>query len=509
MKASITVVAVLFTGAVFLNSCSDRSKNSTAANLAAGRQLMQTHCGSCHQSVPPDMLSRDIWLNKVLPAMAPKLGVNVWQNNQYYVTLDTQESSALSYSDWMKIVRYFEEEAPKQLKLATPPVPLKTDWTVFELRKPKTGNPSIATTVLVAFDPYHSRIYSSDEGRSNVVLWNHNLEPFLTRHMEAPAVDVSIFRNKRGALREVFTTIGTMRAVNDWSGKVLSLSADSMSGTEKKIIASGLSRPVKAVPADFNNDGLRDWIVCSFGHNYGGLYLYEQESDHQFSRRTIREVPGTTDLEVGDFNGDGWPDLMVLFAHADEGIWMFVNDRNGGFTSERILQFSPVSGSTSFQLADFNRDGKPDILYTSGDNADYSAILKPYHGVYIYLNKGNFNYEQAYFYPVNGTTKAMAADFDLDGDLDMAAISFFADLKNNPAESFIFFEQNGNLNFIPHAVPVQEFGRWISMDVGDFEGDGDPDIVLGNYSGRFLNTESISDNWDTQLPFVLLENKTK
>ena len=39
-------------------------------------------------------------------------------------------------------------------------------------------------------------------------------------------------------------------------------------------------------------------------------------------------------------------------------------------------------------IGDFNKDGLKDIIYTCGDNADYSMVLKPYHGVYIFLNEG-------------------------------------------------------------------------------------------------------------------------
>ena len=81
--------------------------------------------------------------------------------------------------------------------------------------------------------------------------------------------------------------------------------------------------------------------------------------------------------------------------------------------------------------------------------------------------------------------KAIAADFDGDGDLDIATIAFFADMKNKPAEEFIYFEQDKPLSFKPHAIPVSKYGRWMSMDVADINNDGKPDIVLGNYSMGF------------------------
>jgi hypothetical protein len=195
----------------------------------------------------------------------------------------------------------------------------------------------------------------------------------------------------------------------------------------------------------------------------------------------------------------------------------FLNDQKGGFKEENILRFPPVYGSSSFQLTDMNKDGKLDIVYTAGDNSDYSRILKPYHGVYIYLNKGDLNggnskFEKSGFYPVHGATKVIAKDFDLDGDIDLATIAFFADFKDNPSESFIYFEQNSTRtfpDFTPHTLSLYQYGRWICMDAEDMDGDGDVDIVLGNYSKGFLNQENFKPNWNEHLPFVILENKVK
>lgn len=469
--------------------------------------LVQKKCGSCHLPVSPTLLDKDTWMNHILPAMAPKLGIGVYGGNQYYAA-GNQNKSATSFTDWMKIVRYYERSSPKKLKLAKTQAPLLKDWSIFSIKIPAKST-QVATTVMVAVDTFNNSLYTSEASTSNLYAWNKNLRLKNTYSFPSAVVGASFNTVSPGTTTGTFTSIGMIKPLDFPRGKVLQLKLGKNLDQVPDTVAATLPRPVRSVPADFNKDGLTDWAVCGFGHTQGGLYWYKQLPGHRYEKNIIREIPGATQVEAGDFNHDGWPDIMVLFAQADEGIWLFSNDRKGGFTTKNLIRFPPVFGSTSFQLIDFNHDGKLDILYTSGDNSDYSRILKPYHGVYIYLNQGDFRYKQSYFYPVNGCTKAAAADFDLDGDLDIAAIAFFADLKNKPEENFIYFEQTKPLRFSAHALPLQSLGRWICMDVNDLDKDGDADIVLGNYAEGFLNQSDIKPYWDEHLPFIVLNNNTR
>ncbi|HEY8971497.1 MAG TPA: VCBS repeat-containing protein, partial [Puia sp.] len=179
----------------------------------------------------------------------------------------------------------------------------------------------------------------------------------------------------------------------------------------------------------------------------------------------------------------------------------------GVFDQQEVLRFPPVYGSSYFELADFNQDGIPDILYTCGDNADYSQVLKPYHGVYIFINDGKNHFTQRYFFPINGCYKAMARDFDGDGDLDIATISFFADYVNQPEEGFVYLENEESFQFQPYSLPAARWGRWITMNTGDLDGDGREDILLGNFSvGPTLWKSTY--NWKEGPLFLLLRNRS-
>ena len=191
------------------------------------------------------------------------------------------------------------------------------------------------------------------------------------------------------------------------------------------------------------------------------------------------------------------PDIWVLFAQAQEGIFLFTNKGKGAegvpsggvpssgvshFDEKEILRFSPVHGSSYFEMTDLNNDGFKDILYTSGDNADYSThLLKNFHGVYGYLNDGKNGFKQQFFFPIHGCFKAIARDFDKDGDIDIATISYFPDIKNQPKEAFVYLENKGNLSFKPFTIKEANAGNWLVMDAADIDADGDEDIVLGNF----------------------------
>ena len=222
-------------------------------------------------------------------------------------------------------------------------------------------------------------------------------------------------------------------------------------------------------------------------------------------------MPGAIKAYTNDFNNDGMTDILVLMAQAREGIYLFINRGNGRFDSEEVLSFPAIYGSSYCELADFNKDGFTDILYTCGDNADYTGdALKNYHGVYVFLNDGNNHFKQNYFFPLHGCYKAMARDFDKDGDLDIAAISYFPDATNQPQESFVYLEQAGNFQFMPYTIKEFNEGKWLTMDAGDVDGDGDEDIVLGSLVPPY---EQQQQKWKKtakqKAALLLLENKLK
>jgi hypothetical protein len=252
--------------------------------------------------------------------------------------------------------------------------------------------------------------------------------------------------------------------------------------------------------------------VCQFGHNVGRLSAF-LKTGRTYREQLIDPVPGARRAIVRDCNADGRPDVLALLTQGDEQVAVYYNQPDGTYQKETLLRFPPVYGSSYVDLADMNRDGYVDIVYSNGDNADYSIIPKPYHGLHIFLNDGQFRFRKSWTYPMPGASMVLARDFDRDGDADLAAISFFPKLpstRQGSARSFVYVENRGGGRYQPRTWPGADAGRWLVMDAADADGDGDDDLVLGAY---FRGSKTDPAAWETywqqqRSGLVLLENQT-
>ena len=160
------------------------------------------------------------------------------------------------------------------------------------------------------------------------------------------------------------------------------------------------------------------------------------------------------------------------------------------------------------ELTDFNKDGHLDILLTNGDNWDLSRVKKNFHGVRIFMNNGSNQFAQTFFFPLYGTSKALARDFDDDGDLDIAAISFYDDL-DQPEQGFVYLKNNGNSNFEASTTPAAANGKWLTMEASDIDKDGDIDIVLGSFIYSIAEMMSLINRGVEHFPQLLLLTNIK
>ena len=188
-----------------------------------------------------------------------------------------------------------------------------------------------------------------------------------------------------------------------------------------------------------------------------------------------------------------------------------MNEGDGEFELRTVFESDSAYGHTFLELNDFNGDGLMDALVVNGDNVDSDPYntLKNYHGVRIYLNRGDLQFEEAFFYPMYGAFIARAADFDADGDLDIAAVSFYPDFTDPLRESFAYLENQGELEFLPFSDQELNNSRWMTMDIGDVDGDTDVDVILGGSYleiGLFGNPEKHEELVESGESVLILKN---
>ena len=162
-------------------------------------------------------------------------------------------------------------------------------------------------------------------------------------------------------------------------------------------------------------------------------------------------------------------------------------------------------------IADMNQDGLPDIITTNGDNADISYSLKRYHGIRIFQNEGTGTFKQVYFYPMYGASKVLAADFDKDGSIDLAVIAHFPNFSHENVENFMLFKGDKNkYYFKPLQFSKPLNGRLLTMDKMDIDGDGDEDLLIGNFIDMLTEAGDWYKKWIKEpQSWWILENKTR
>ena len=230
------------------------------------------------------------------------------------------------------------------------------------------------------------------------------------------------------------------------------------------------------------------------------LDFHKEETD---AAATLLARSGARQTILHDADKDGKLDVIALMAQSQEQIVLLKNLGDGKFSLQTLLSFSPLHGLSHMELKDMDGDGDHDLLVSNGDNWDFSPIRKPYHGVRIFLNDGQFKFKQAAFFPLPGASKAMAVDFDGDGDLDIAAISFYDD-PDDPIHGFLLLENKGGLQFDRHLLTAARTGKWLTMECADIDADGRTDIILGSYFHNPLEVTKMSMKGITDFPQLLI-----
>lgn len=401
----------------------------------------------------------------------------------------------VSEKDWKLIQEYYINQAPDTLNVEDNAAYAFSDQFNPEIIRFSWQEPLVTN---IAYDSTSKTLLVAS--RSNQLFYlGETLQVIDSIQTESP---VSSLYFRDGILYTA--EMGVMDPNDQLAGKVTKTTQEK----QRSVLIDSLQRPVFFTAQDFNNDKKEDIAIANFGNFKGNLTIYE-ETPSEMQQHVIHQQPGTRNFETRDVNQDGRMDIIALITQGDEHIALFINKGDFNFEKKVLLQFPPVYGSSYFEMADMNNDGYEDIIYSNGDNADYSIVLKPYHGVRIFLNNGKNEFKEKEFFPMHGASQVLTSDFDGDGDRDIIAIAFFPDFTQQYRNDILYFKNEGG-QFTPARIRGSEYGRWLTMTKADVDADGDDDVIIGALNFPGTVPSELFQTWKKSGPqLLLLKNKLR
>ncbi len=489
---------------IVLFSCSSSKKQEAVL-------LYENYCASCHIAPAIQSLPKHLWKNNVLPEMGARMGIRDTSYSPYKgLSFNEQEAwmktgiytlaPIITKAEWRSLKEYIIQEAPESLVMTKEEITNKRlhDFIPTPISfEVVTG----ARYSYLSVDGNSGHIELGDM-KGRLSLYDFIQDSLIFKgDFSRP---ITAYHKKKN--KEYITAVGNINPSELASGKIFIVK-----GNEVNAIPEIFHRPVQTVVDDLNKDGIDEILVSEFGHLTGKLTLLIQKDSLTFERRVLLAQPGVIQVVVRDMNGDDKQDIVALFSQGDESITIFFQENDLNFRTEKVIRFSPVYGSSWFELIDFDKDGDDDIITVHGDNADKTYIPKPYHGMRLHINDGNNHFKEKYFYPMNGATRVVSRDFDQDGDYDFGLLSTFPDYENKNEYSFIYLENKNAAGFVFEDFTFKEsnFARWLLMEAGDVDGDGDEDIVLSSFPYVFTPVPDERTNFwkEKSTDIMVLENQ--
>ncbi|MBC6993512.1 VCBS repeat-containing protein [Neolewinella lacunae] len=466
-------------------------------------ELVEGNCGSCHLRPDPAELPRGIWDSVVFPRMGYFVGIYPADVSRASLLGDAPAermrletanvfppTPKIDPADWQRIKDYYLSSAPLRL----PPTAFKAEETAsgFRVRYPAVFL-SPPSTSWVRILP-EGGLAMADINKAQLLTFDRTLAAVGTVATGRGLTDLA--ENGPAAYG---VTIGSFSPTEEGTGQLLHFTPRGQT-----VLADGLQRPTSLVLLENGLPGPPEIVVTEFGKWTGRVSRWTPGADGRYKATTLSPRSGA--LAVVADTAAQVPTVYVLFGQGKEEIIRY-RFTAAGVEQERVLAFPAAYGSSSLQLVDWNGDAFPDILYTNGDNADYVAPVKPYHGIRIYTGDAAGHFSEAVFLPFPGAYGAAVADFNQDGRQDIAAISFFPDYTETSEAGAVLFEAQASGTFLARRLPGGDRGRFMVLDAGDFDGDGDADLVAGCLALEAVPDKNRMANWLRQgLPFVLWEN---
>ena len=244
--------------------------------------------------------------------------------------------------------------------------------------------------------------------------------------------------------------------------------------------------PMWVTPGDLNDDGRLDLVVANYSNGTwtsmdSAIYWAEEtdqshtgnQSDVRYRKRTYLPSQNCQKAAIADFNRDGLPDIVFAFSG---GFWEYRGkDADGapsriywnhpdGFSASRFTDVL-TRGASDVATADLDKDGHPDLVFS---NADKNAPSYVYYGT-----PEGFSDKRLTELPANKPHAVEISDVNGDGELDL----LFANEAGAISVAYLGdagrFDESRRIEFPTHAAK--------DCVVADFNRDGHADVFFTNH----------------------------
>jgi VCBS repeat protein len=488
---------------------------------AAFVDTVRKECSQCHYPPLPEYMPRGQWRTRVQEmALHSMAGTG----------LAPGQTTSLWQLDLAPFIRYFEARSPVELPLP-PPWPEGDGGLRFERQPWSPDGPAKApVTANVRFFDLDGdgrpELVSCDMRQGLVLLGEPAkamgaLRPIA--RVPNPAHSERVDLDTDGRQDLLVADLGDFLPEDHRKGSIVWLRQTGPLQFEATTLVSGLPRTADVQAADFDGDGDLDLVAAEFGwRTVGGVLVYENKTTDwkqpRFEGRVVDPRPGAIHVPIVDLDHDGKPDFVAMISQQYEHVVAYLNRGGQGFQQETIFRaIVPMWGSSGIQLIDLDKDGDLDLLMTNGDSLD-DFTIRPFHGVRWFENEGRFPWKQHELVLMPGVHRAQAADMDGDGDLDVVAAAFLPNVerpqsqlrdslgKQAPLTSLGWLEQTKPGVFAPHVLEQGSLAH-ATLDLADVDGDGDVDLVTGNFVGPTFASRETSAA--PEAPLVLWINRLR
>jgi len=452
---------------------------------AVQRTEIERFCADCHAMPGAAAFPKSAWMDEV------RRGFKFYANSG---------RSDLAVPRVLDVAKFFRDAAPDKIPLppgAVTPLPERSRFQrqVFPPVEPG-GQPAVSflsqlpltrgeAPWLLACDMKSGQVLKW-RGLGSDPIWKPVAQLDHPSHAQLCDLDAD------GALDLVVADLGTFTPSDKLAGRVVWLRRVGEGSFEPQVLQADLGRVADVQPGDFDGDGDLDLVVAEFGWQKAGrVLLLRNLGNPQVPKFALEEIDprhGTIHVPTVDLNGDGHLDFIALISQEHEVVEAFLNDGTGSFRTERLFSAGePSWGSSGIQLVDLDQDGDLDVLCTNGDTFD-SFHLKPFHGVFWLENTGKYPWTKHPVTNLPGVHRAIAADLDNDGDLDIAACALLPGrlTRRQQGVSFdavIWLEQTAPGQFTRQTLKHGGADH-AALEAIDLDGDGLLELVVGSFAEK-------------------------